>query len=694
MLLETNSFVLTWQNQNNVKSYEVNINDVEYSVETNSFDFASVLTTGIQNIKVRALSNNMFTNDSDWSETKTIVLGETQLGIPSVIQMPQESNNYTLGWGSITGADFYVVGIKSENGKEKFIQTTKTNLSIMEHMSNGGEYLLKVRAMAYDYVTYAPSNYCEDIEYTCPLPLTSPTNLVISGKTLSWDDVDNAYQYRVTNESGQSMTTGATTADISELLNSNNAKFLFVQAISDGTAQDSAYSDGIGIYPSLGSSSMQRQAYGNSKFKFMGQEFDLVIDSTQEMKLLCYYALYYRITNTEMYVNYNTNVGDEVLNYLSEYNEIKSISYSMRGPVVHNSDTKYVITIDYSHVALPINSSTGDLNPVQLEGVKPLNYTKVQNGDTNKRASNYNDFAVNSRVDEMLVFTTDQLYYALQSGCKPKFASTTTMAYKAYERAKEILREIIDNGMSEYEKALAIYEWLVYNTEYDSSLLKLSGDLEGSRDDAIRSSASATLSNYKGFYIDGVLFDKGKAVCDGISKTFVLLCNIEGIECIKVSGDAGGAHAWNKIKIKVPSQTEKKWFTVDATWADITDSDKNEWLTHRYFLKTDTQMSDHIEDPASGYVSNTTFNYYENTIIATSGSTNIDLYVENDAELTTLLNYIISWNANNSNEEITGIEFGYSLDMNTTIRARINLILAGYEHEKIITGGTCVIVFE
>ena len=38
------------------------------------------------------------------------------------------------------------------------------------------------------------------------------------------------------------------------------------------------------------------------------------------------------------------------------------------------------------------------------------------------------------------------------------------------------------------------------------------------------------------------------AVCDGLSKAYVLLCAIEGIDCVKVNGKADGAgHAWNKV---------------------------------------------------------------------------------------------------------------------------------------------------
>jgi len=692
--LGDDTFVLTWQEQNNVKHYLVEMNDVEYTIDGNSFDMAPLLTTGIQNIKVKALSDNMFTNDSDWSEVKTLVLGETQLTTPVITAMPQESNSYTLFWESVANADVYSVGIEPEHGQEMFFETDEACLNINEHMSNGGKYTLKVRALSYDYTTYAPSKFCTEVEYVCPLPLVQPTGLKVAGDILSWDAVDNSNKYRITNVDGDSITSTTTSANINQLCTTNKAQYLFVQALSDGTTQDSAYSDAIGIYPTSTTPTMQKQAYANSSFDFLGNSFDLVIDNTNEMKLMCYYTLYYRITNTKFYVNYSTKVADELLRYLSEYNEIKSISYTMHGPVVHSTDVPYELNVEFSHVAMPTKSATGSNNVSQVEEVKPLNYSKLQDGSVAKRDEIFEDFAINNRNDEVLVFTTDQLYYALQEGCKPIFSSTTTMAYKAYEKAKTILREIIDNSMTDYQKVLAIYEWVVYNTHYDSNLLDLSNELEGSRDENVRNSASSTLSNYKGFYIDGVLFDQGQAVCDGIAKTMVLLCNIENIQCIKVSGDAGGAHAWNKVNILVPGQTAKKWFTIDATWADILDSSKKEWLTHRYFLKTDEQMEEHTEDPQSAYNSVTVFDYYSNMILGNNGSKDIDLYIESVAEATTLLNYIIDWNTQNPTNKITGIEFKFSTNLASTIRNTVNTILYNVNHQTVQSGDICLIIFD
>ena len=61
------------------------------------------------------------------------------------------------------------------------------------------------------------------------------------------------------------------------------------------------------------------------------------------------------------------------------------------------------------------------------------------------------------------------------------------------------------------------------------------------------------------------MFETSRAVCDGKSKAFVLLCGIEGIECVRAFGESkvgGVGHAWNYVKIG------EYWYLVDTTEGD------------------------------------------------------------------------------------------------------------------------------
>ena len=64
----------------------------------------------------------------------------------------------------------------------------------------------------------------------------------------------------------------------------------------------------------------------------------------------------------------------------------------------------------------------------------------------------------------------------------------------------------------------------------------------------------------------------GKAVCDGYSHAFQLLCRRLGVECTVIEGtsdfnnDAENGHMWNCI------QLGGDWYHIDVTWNDSTDS--------------------------------------------------------------------------------------------------------------------------
>lgn len=102
------------------------------------------------------------------------------------------------------------------------------------------------------------------------------------------------------------------------------------------------------------------------------------------------------------------------------------------------------------------------------------------------------------------------------------------------------LAECLRPGMTDYEKELAIYEYILTHCTY--------GFLEEDVDDS--------------YNVYGALL-KGKAVCNGYAQTFMLLTSCAGLETQMIYGDAGGeSHAWNCIKL------DDEWYMVDVTWDD------------------------------------------------------------------------------------------------------------------------------
>ena len=164
------------------------------------------------------------------------------------------------------------------------------------------------------------------------------------------------------------------------------------------------------------------------------------------------------------------------------------------------------------------------------------------------------------------VVDSEQLYYVLEHGYRPVIKAGNTNLQNLYAKMRNTLKVIINDSMSDYDKVLAINEWLVMNVTYDRVALQLS------------SNPSVTL--FHSFYLEGV-FDENLAVCDGISKALACLCNMEGIPAIRVTGTGAQNHAWNKVCI------DGKWYVVDATSGGSIINDSYEVLTHRFFLITD-----------------------------------------------------------------------------------------------------------
>ena len=120
----------------------------------------------------------------------------------------------------------------------------------------------------------------------------------------------------------------------------------------------------------------------------------------------------------------------------------------------------------------------------------------------------------------------------------------SNQASKEVELGKEIIKKIIKNGMSDYEKVKAINDYMMLNVSYDSENLK---------NNTIPAVSYTALG----------AMEKKVAVCAGYAKMFQVLANCAGLEATYVTGDTPyGYHAWNQVKV------EGKWYNIDVTWND------------------------------------------------------------------------------------------------------------------------------
>ncbi len=139
-----------------------------------------------------------------------------------------------------------------------------------------------------------------------------------------------------------------------------------------------------------------------------------------------------------------------------------------------------------------------------------------------------------------------------------------------YELASAVIDEVIKDGMSDYEKEIAIYDWMCKNiSTSDGGAISVPG----------ASTTEAVSTPY------GVLTGK-KAVCVGYATTFRLLMNMLGMDVHIVHNDY---HSWDLVQIG------DGWYHVDI----YSDTDSGNYSN---FNMTDTMAKNGHEWNDQGYL--------------------------------------------------------------------------------------------
>ena len=140
---------------------------------------------------------------------------------------------------------------------------------------------------------------------------------------------------------------------------------------------------------------------------------------------------------------------------------------------------------------------------------------------------------------------------------------------------RELIGQASREGQSLPELELAVHDLLIDRMEYDTATLENYGGTPDPDND-----------NPYGALIGG------KGICEGYTRTFQLLMDICGIECISVYGNSNngreyGEHAWNQVRL------DGEWYVVDVTWDDpLSSGTVSAKSHHRYFNVTSKYISD------------------------------------------------------------------------------------------------------
>ncbi len=364
--------------------------------------------------------------------------------------------------------------------------------------------------------------------------------------------------------------------------------------------------------------------YASHFHDYGGYAQNRYITSKEELKNLILFVLENKIAEITFYAGYST--PETVKNDVSEVRDCVEESGIIPGYSLETSGNEFTIKFrffaDEAGLIETVNSPEFDAPDGFMDAVQNT-YSKPHYDNVKKTRN----FYIDSVKETMSVSTSNMLYKAVAWGYKPVFMGSQAENLKQiYDNAKDALSYIVSDEMSEYEKVHAIYDYIIYNVRYDH-------DCANAEDKYVSGNLSLNEKmKYYGYYLEGIFLDKFykkdmHAVCDGKSKAFVLMCGIEGITAVRISGKASsdgknfGGHAWNKVLLDLNGTGDKEWYFVDTTWGDVGDNSK-EFLSHAYFLLSDDEVKNtHVENPGHDYPkAEGKFDYYAHETYTSSGT--------------------------------------------------------------------------
>lgn len=373
--------------------------------------------------------------------------------------------------------------------------------------------------------------------------------------------------------------------------------------------------------------------YASHFHDYGGYAQNRYITSKEELKNLILFVLENKIAEIKFYAGYST--PETVEKDVSEVSKYVEESGIIPGYSLKTSGNEFTIYFKYfadkAGTVPTVNSPEYDA-PDGFSDAVQNTYSKPHYDNVKKTRN----FYIDSVKETMSVSTSNMLYKAVAWGYKPVFMGSQAENLKQiYDNAKDALSYIVSDDMSEYEKVHAIYDYIIYNVRYDHDCANAKDKYENRFDLSEDEREFLSLNEkmkYYGYYLEGIFLDKFykkdmHAVCDGKSKAFVLMCGIEGITAVRISGEASsdgknfGGHAWNKVLLDLNGTGDKEWYFVDTTWGDVGD-DSKEFLSHAYFLLSDDEVKNtHVENPGHDYPkAEGKFDYYAHETYTSSGT--------------------------------------------------------------------------
>ena len=295
------------------------------------------------------------------------------------------------------------------------------------------------------------------------------------------------------------------------------------------------------------------------------------------------------------------------------------------------------------------------------------------------RGESYTEFYIDKLTLSYSVTTSNQLLYVVEHGYRPVPVKNSP-AETVYLAARKLLNEILPENATQLEKAELIFNYLITNIAYDDNAVAITKD------------NASVWPEYDAFFLEGVFLQK-KAVCDGISSAFSLLCNIEGIPAVKVLGPG---HAWNRVKIN------NRWYVADATFGNLHIANQSYSIAdHSQFLISDDEKTKGGY-PGQNYLSivaDENYGYFAYKSATCNGRT-FDYEINSTEELARLLEFVsslssdLSYSTVNFIFDIQGTTFDKALaSAETILKLRGVTIKNKISYYMNTDTGLCKLVF-
>ena len=565
---QENNNKLTWNTIPDAKRYSIFIshNDLNEMVTMSNtyFDYSSYLTSvGIYKFKCMAVADDEIYN-SGYSNIVTKEVN-SRLSKPGINNVYADGDKLVISFNGDSNANTFSL-FANENLIADSLTKTSNQVLISTAIANAQNNQVSFKIQANDNGFYTKSDKSDSFSFSTKL---QTPHISISNKMLSWNSVENATSYiLVLDDKYQDLSTTATSINLNDYVQANTARQIRLIA-SNLYLADSDLSS----YLMFNNAQRKLNSY-TDKYFYFGQTYDYYITSSDELFDIVQYSFLNFLPLVDIYIDFDTSktISSKISDAYSGITGTRNYSYSVTNGNLKTGETK--ITVIHKNISDdPTYSSTS----TQASNVMAYNFSST-------RQSDY-QFAVDNAIVSQDVYTTDGLLSSVQHHAKPNFVNQNSTAEQVYDIAKNILIQICDDNMTDYQKALAIHDWICLNVSYDTEGLN-----------------TVNLNEYLGIfhYIESaLLYNLG--VCDAYSKTFALLCSLENIECITVDGATDKndrshtGHSWNKIHLDVDNDGQLDWLAVDCTWDDSS-SGTTEYLKHQYFMISDEYLAQRYED--------------------------------------------------------------------------------------------------